>query len=188
MILLIDLDSTVADLLTPWLAAYNKEYDDNLTVDKITTFNMHEFVKPECNNRIYHYLTPDLFSSLEPLPGVLDAIEKLESNDHEIIFVTAAPFGTVDAKISWVRRWFPSVNKKNVITAHKKYLIKGDVLIDDSPENLINYKNHWPESITATIAYPYNREAIAHTDIYAEDWQDTAKAWDTICRKLTMVE
>lgn len=179
MRIIIDLDSTVADLLPPWLARYNKEYNDNLTVEQITTWQMHELVKPECGANLYKYLTPDLFASLKVLPGARESVQKLRNDGHEIAFVTAAPFGTADAKIAWTMRWF-DVKKDSVIACDRKYLFKADVLIDDSPQNIVQYRKEWPNSFIATIAWPFNECAKDQTDIYAHCGRDTAMAWEEI--------
>ncbi len=174
--ILVDLDSITADLQEKWYEAYNAEYDDNITNDDILTWDTHKYVKPECGKRIYKYFTPSLFKSLNPIKGAIKGLKALVDAGHEVVFVTASPKGCSEAKFSWVKEHCPFI--KEVIMAHKKYLILGDVLIDDSPSNIISYREHHPHANIFTIAYPYNESVEGLTDLRLGSWRDTEAAWE----------
>lgn len=162
---LVDLDGICADILTPWLAEYNHEYNDNLTIEQITCWDLHEVVDPACGVKIYDYIErPGFFRHLKPIPGARDAIETLKRDGHEVVIVTAPSKGVTCAgeKIEWVKEHL-GLKRQDVICAHRKELISGDVLIDDSPKNVKKYLTENPGASALTIAYPYNEE-LKQTD------------------------
>lgn len=136
--ILMDLDSVVVDLTTPWYAAYNAEYNDDLTVERVTGWDTHKFVKPECGYCIYDYLkAPGFYRHLEMYPGALEGLREM-SEFADIVIVTSAmsiPQATVD-KMEWVKEYLPFLNYKNIIVTSRKDLVQGDIMVDDAPQNL----------------------------------------------------
>src|SRR5690625_2202655 len=64
--ILCDVDGVVADLLTEWVRRYNAKYDDDLSPEDITEWEMHRNVKPECGTDIHNFLRmPNLYSMVE---------------------------------------------------------------------------------------------------------------------------
>ena len=80
---------------------------------------------------------PDLeldFSTFEPISGAIDAIEKLIDMGHDLFIATTPPWNHPDAwgqKRNWVEKHLPSLKRKMFLT-HRKDLLKGDILIDDT--------------------------------------------------------
>ena len=61
MRILVDIDSTIADMMPVWLEMYNNDYGDRLEPEDITGWSIHTFVKHECGKKIYSYLSRDGF-------------------------------------------------------------------------------------------------------------------------------
>ena len=80
---------------------------------------------------------PDLildFSKFEVMPGALDSIKELTEMGHDLFIATTPPWNHPDSwgqKRHWVEEHFPSLKRKMVLT-HRKDLLIGDILIDDS--------------------------------------------------------
>lgn len=73
------------------------------------------------------------FRNLKPMPGAIDAYNKLSEN-FDVYILTTSPWSNPDAlveKIEWVKEYLPAAYK-NVIFNHHKNLNIGDYLIDDS--------------------------------------------------------
>lgn len=152
-VLLFDLDGICCDLMTKWLATYNREYDDQLTPAQITSWEWHHFVKPECGKRIYHYLNrPGFFADLKPLPGCVESVGRL-GEICELVVVTASPKEAAGDKMGWVQRHLPMVPRGNLCVTYRKDLVRGDFMFDDAPRNL---RNHPATRIM--LDYPYNRD------------------------------
>lgn len=159
----IDVDGVLADLHPEWLLKYNREFNDSLIPSDITSWGIHQFVKPECGVAIYKYLgDPDLYDNVEPLPDALHAVGWMRDMGFRTVFVTA---GIFPAKIQWLGRLgflnnparphdpIP-MNDKDIVIASDKSLIIGDVEIDDYPENFSDGKVH------ILMDQPWNRDYI----------------------------
>jgi len=80
---------------------------------------------------------PDLtldFSTFEPMKGAIDSVKKLEEMGHDVFIATTPPWNHPDAwgqKRNWVEKHLPTLKRKMFLT-HRKDLLIGDVLIDDT--------------------------------------------------------
>jgi len=178
MRILIDLDSTVADIQTPWLRLHNEATGDGLELEDITSWDTHLHCRSGA--KVYEVIErPGFYSSLQPLPGAVEAVRKLWSM-HDVLIVTATPTAHGAAeKIEWVQRHLPFLTKRQVIVGHEKHLIRADALIDDSPPNARLFRRDNPGALVAGIAFPYNASEPAFT-MLGRDYRDTKKAWEEI--------
>ncbi|MGG3282938.1 5' nucleotidase, NT5C type [Paenibacillus solani] len=154
--LLIDMDSVLANLMKEWFERYNKDYGDNLTIDRAYDWNATSYVKKECGYKIYDYLCqPGIFLNLEPMPNAIDVLKRL-ANRFEIIIVTSPPskYAYLE-KEEWLSKYVPFIDRNNIIFSHRKELIDGDLLFDDAPHNLIQFINCNKKAVA--MDYPYNR-------------------------------
>jgi len=77
---------------------------------------------------------PGLFSEMDPIPGALEAYRKMVEDGHDVFILSTAPWGNPSAwsdKLTWVKTHLGDVAEKRLILSHHKYLLRGDVLIDD---------------------------------------------------------
>lgn len=136
MNILCDIDGVIANTSGAVLKLYNKDYYDNVTNNDILEWNTHKFVKPECGEKVYDYYTrDDIYSYVEPIEGALFAVQYLRVKGHRVIFVTS---GLTAAKVLWMMKYGLVLDRyydPDLVFAHDKTLIAGDVLIDDKIEN-----------------------------------------------------
>lgn len=109
MIIYIDIDNTIAD--------YNKAY-----YSKIDTIQ-------------YPQAEYGFFANLELIKDAKSAVYTLLAEGHDVYFLTAPsiynPMSYTE-KAVWVEKHFRKEMLKNLIIAHDKKLLKGDLLIDDT--------------------------------------------------------
>ena len=80
---------------------------------------------------------PDLeldFSTFTPMPGAIDAVAALIDMGHDVFIATTPPWNHPDAwgqKRNWVEEHLPELKRKIILT-HRKDLLIGDILIDDT--------------------------------------------------------
>ena len=80
---------------------------------------------------------PDLvldFSTFDVIPGAKDAVSKLIDMGHDLFIASTPPWNNPDAwgqKRNWINEHFPALKRKVVLT-HRKDLLIGDILIDDT--------------------------------------------------------
>lgn len=177
-VLLVDLDGVCADLARKWLAEYNRDWNDDLTLDRIVEWEWHRFVKPQCGTRVYHYLSrPGFFADLEPVPGAIETLAALQEQ-VEIVIVTASPRPAMGDKVRWVRRHLPFIPRENVVLTYRKDLVRGDFILDDAPRNLRHF-----QGVRILMDYPYNR--TFHEAWRVRHW---AEAADLIRRLVTEIQ
>ena len=84
-----------------------------------------------------HHVKPDEvldFSTFSPMPGAIDAVAALIDMGHDVFIATTPPWNNKDAwgqKAKWVEEHLPLLKRKMFLT-HRKDLLKGDILIDDT--------------------------------------------------------
>ena len=91
---------------------------------------------------------PDLYVDylhLDVMPGAEEAMSYLNEH-HEVFVASTPPWSRLQCwadKRAWLERWFPDLKRKLILT-HRKDLLIGDVLIDDSSyRGQPNFKGNW---------------------------------------------
>jgi 5'-nucleotidase len=165
--IIVDIDDTIADLLTVWLSRYNADYHDTLTRDDVTAWDMTKFVKPECGVKIYDYLKDEhIYDEVEPIPGALMGVTRLRGMGHHILFVTA---NIHREKWEWLKRhgFLPKTwTSQDYICCYDKHLIKADAIIDDKPETIDRFPG---------LAILFDRP---HNQVYNALWR--AHSWGEV--------
>lgn len=161
MNIIVDVDDTLCDLLTEWIGRYNILWDDILTVQNITRWNLHELVKPECGKRIYEILEDEnLYDHISPYSGSLEFINQLRKDHHHVIFVTS-PYGkSAGQKLQWLSNYgFLPKNLKyhsDYIECSDKTLICGDYIVDDKEETVEKWLTKHEQGWGCLYKQPYN--------------------------------
>jgi 5'-nucleotidase len=80
---------------------------------------------------------PGIFSLMDPLPGALEAFERL-ARGFDTYLLSTAPWENPSAwsdKLLWVKRHLGLQARKRLILTHHKNLNAGDFLVDDRTRN-----------------------------------------------------
>ena len=79
---------------------------------------------------------PGFFLNLQPVPGALQAVQKLYQRENVELEVVSKPVAnspiSYTEKAQWVAKWFPFLTDKITLTQDKANIL-GDILIDDTP-------------------------------------------------------
>jgi len=152
--ILVDMDGVLCDLVAKWFAAYNAEYNDNIRPEDMKVWGPHRYARE--GKRIYKYLSqPGFFRDLPPIPGAIKGMRHLIEAGHDVVIVTAARRGH-DDKLRWVEKHLSFLPKDHVIFAHRKELVRGDIMFDDAPHNLRGFAEYGGTPVA--MAYPYNED------------------------------
>ena len=105
---------------------------------------------------------PGLFKNLKPIKEAISAVNKLlDSKKYEVYFLSTAPWNNTSAwtdKRIWLEEQFGDKINRKLILTHRKDLVKGDILIDDRPNNgAKDFEGEWLH--LGSYTYP-NWEAI----------------------------
>ncbi len=80
---------------------------------------------------------PGVFALMDPMPGALEALERLKKK-FDVYILSTAPWDNPSAwsdKLNWVKMHLSPYYVKKLILSHHKNLLKGAYLIDDLPKH-----------------------------------------------------
>jgi 5'-nucleotidase len=130
------MDDVTAELLKYCCAEHNATFGTTYVHTKLEEWGL--------NLERFGYLfdKPGTFANLEVVPHAKECLRFLHDLGHEIWFVTN-PWTkqSVIEKMDWVDIHFPFLGWQRVIATKDKGMIKGDLLLDDSPNTLVQFEH-----------------------------------------------
>ena len=136
----VDVDDVCALLSPVWLGKYNKDFDDNLTEDKIHDWGTWKYVKHECGRKIYDYLLdPHLYDTVLPRDGSLEGVKSLRAMGLRVVFATSTPIETAGRKFYWLEEHGYQPNIQDYVEISDKSLLNGDYIFDDGFHNVEHF-------------------------------------------------
>jgi len=137
-----DVDDVLCDLLTPWLASYNEEFDTNWTPDQLTQWEIWlDLGGREAD--VYRHLRASLYKVAQPFFGALAVVEAVRAMGHEVVFLTSCPDAWhYHAKLEWLARYGFTRSDLEVIPFGSAFALKKkneyftDLLLDDGVQNV----------------------------------------------------
>ncbi len=176
--ILVDCDGILSDFVSPALDLIHGHTGDRHLIEEITQWDVFAAVKKKEHEHILDTAVEHQeFCAKMPLqPGAQEAIERLRELGD--VYIITSPY---DAR-SWVferTRWLVNhfgFNKKQVANVSAKFLVPGDVLLDDSDSNLKDWLAEWPTGVTTSHQLallwdrPWNRHANQPGVNRVHDW------------------
>lgn len=161
MRILVDLDCIVADFFSEIWKRLSAITGNEYSTDQVKNWSLGSNFKEEGRDMVKLidsiYEAPGFFEALQPIPGAIESLRLLKEYGHEVIIVSApcTPLSAAE-KLQWCKDWLPFIGKKDVVITGAKHIFKADVLIDDSPFNIVKFKAENPSAIALSIAYNHN--------------------------------
>lgn len=156
--ILIDMDGVLANLLSSWLKFIEKDFDEKLTINDITSFDITSCSKHGMD--VYRFLMePGCFFDLEPIHGAIEGMKQLHNEGYSLYIATVSPPTSsfvYEEKHLWIEKHLPFFSLKNLIFCRDKGMLRGEVLFDDGPHNIEAFKG-----MGVVLDYPYNRNVEA---------------------------
>lgn len=173
MTILCDIDCVVNNLVSALLAKYNEKYNDSLTLDDITDYDITQFVKPECENIFKEFCTDEFLENLELQPKAKEVIEELIQY-HDLYFVSSTFPSHVCAKDQWLQKNIKWYDSSKLIICRNKTLVHGDVLIDDCLGNFVFDPRKCPVRLNIVFDRPWNHNYNVDNanTIRANGWEE----------------
>lgn len=168
--LLIDQDDVLAEYIKGVTKAYNEKYNTYISASECISWNLYQVFGEEVETIMHE---PDLFRKLEPVKDALEVFERLYKSElFEMYIVTAANPVCVPAKVEWIKEHLSFFPIDRVIFCQRKYMIKGDFLLDDGMHNIEEFKQTGGTPII--FERPHN-EFKGKGILRVRDWLDFEK-------------
>lgn len=164
----------VEDIFKEYFRQFGIVLDPKLLKD-IMKLEAHPFVRPGTSG-FFHDIMCDInfWRNMTPMKDGPETLEKLYNIGHDIVIVTAVPGNkpmVYEGKRLWLDKYLPWLPDNNVISAKRKDLITGDILLDDSLINL------------TPVALAENAAPVAFTQPWNSTWQGLRVAdWNDFYR------
>lgn len=171
MTILVDMDDVLELLVSGWTAYLNEKHGINVDPNDVNDWDITLAFPMLTSEQIYAAEQDDhLWDYVEPMPGAPETLKRLIDEGHTLYVVTSSYYQTMKSKMDNVLfRYFPFLKWEQVIVTFNKQMIKGDVLIDDGPHNLIggSYRK-------ILFDRPHNRNfnESLYGIVRAKDWDD----------------
>lgn len=172
MTIFVDMDEVLADTYQAHIDIYNVEYAANLAKSDALGCEFWQCVpKPHQQSVKDHAWRIDFFRDLKVIPGSKRVLAALDQKYEVYIASAAMQFpDSLKEKSDWLDEHFPFIPWQRRILCGHKYILRGDVLIDDRSYNLERFEGR---SILFTSPHNTTVENIERVD-----------SWDAIAEKL----
>jgi 5'-nucleotidase len=171
--LLIDMDGVLADTLNGFNKRLSELYPQ---IPLILYENLNEFYLENCYPKEYRkniesiWKSKNLFLDLSPMPGAIEAIDKLRKISD--ICICSSPFEEnptgVQDKWDWIIKYFGKSYTKRLILTRDKTRVSGDYLIDDKPVITGSKNPSWEHIL---YSHPWNKN-INKKRLTWQNWQE----------------
>ena len=169
--ILIDMDDTMTNFLEEVIKEYNKTYGTNHLIDEVT-----EWVIPSS----FEY---GLFSVLEltniltmitPKADSIEYVNKWIDEGYDVFIVSDCcnRHQSYRDKLKWIKKYLPKFDLSHFIPCKEKYVISGDVLIDDNLDNLEKWSLHNPYGMDLLMTAQHNKGIQDERRIYSFEEAD----------------
>lgn len=140
MIILVDMDDTIENLGLAWVEYLNRKYDKNVDWFSKREWDMQVYYPDLTVEQIYGALNDEeLWDNVTVKENAPYYLQKLIDEGNEVYIVTASWYTTIKTKFErCLSKFFPFIKWDQVIVVSNKHLIKGDILVDDNPEHLVD--------------------------------------------------
>ena len=173
---LLDVDGVLADFAGELLRWAGPQF----TRDQPTEWDLTKALGIEARQTLFdeYASEPGFCESLPLIDGAQEFVESLRRVAHIVIVTSpysAARLWTFE-RLRWLDKHF-GISKHDVIFAKRKYLVRGDIMIDDAPHNIDQFVFVGGRGIL--VSQPWN---LAHADLSAERAASLSHALELVSR------
>jgi uncharacterized HAD superfamily protein len=109
----VDMDSVVADIMSPLIDFHNKKYKTSIKFTDHVTFSIEKVwncTEEEAIDRIIEFNNSPFMDEIKPMPGSIEGIKHL-SSFHELHIITSRSNTTEKITDLWIKKHFPNIFK-----------------------------------------------------------------------------
>lgn len=176
MIIYLDMDGVLVDLMHGWLPYLNELTGRNLKEEDIDMWGLEKVYDLPFSKIRKPLHRKGFWEELPPYPGAVEFVETLDNMGHTV-YIATAPFPSdvcMWGKKLWVEEHLPFLAPTRINILHDKHLLRGDMMVDDKPENLIQFKGNrilfhqpWNLNLTTGLMESCFTRVFGYSDILA---------------------
>lgn len=148
MIIVMDLDNTLALTDKAVCKVYNDNTGENVDYTKVKEWYYSDVIKKWTRDEINNvFIQQEFFDNLEPIQGMYELLKNMQEKGHIIKIASVHRSEGVEMKKNWIRKHFDFIEEKNIniLTGidlktgdiiMDKSTIEGDIMVDDHMDNL----------------------------------------------------
>lgn len=169
--LLLDADGVFVDFVKGYLGAVESVTGKHFTPDQITQFDIGKALglTPEEIKAVYASLKPGFCESLDPIPGAVEAVQRLMCITD--VYVVTSPLSALPTwaheRENWIQKHL-GLSKKRILSGSPKHLVRGDFFVDDRAENVVEWDLH-NAGVAVMWKSPWNERYPWHGQRF-NDW------------------
>ncbi len=178
----VDLDGVVADFNKGWIRRYNRDFGTDIADDAVEEW--------DAPVDLTHFAHMDafwewaqtcgegasLFRWLEPYPGALDALVRLDAMGHRVVVLTTKPAFAIHDTYAWLSdNRFPTTE---VHIVDNKATVTCDLYVDDADHNVRTLVSEHPASTVCRFVRPWNSPVETAVDVHT--WDDIVSVVDRV--------
>lgn len=189
MRILIDIDSTIADFYTPFIAWLNETFSVTLTPEDFVDWDLVRCVPGSIGFKVYDFFKTRIYHELKPYPNAVDTIKSWHDAGHEIVIVTwSSPSYAADGpphlqdKAAWFKNNLPFLPNEAFTICDARYRISADVYIDDKSAATRKYREVHPSAKIWSVKHAFTD--ADHLDLVAPP----DRAWNRFAEALRVLE
>lgn len=167
--ILVDMDGVLADVYSRFF-----ELQESLTGSRTFIDDIAGLLEAEAFPLQREWVTtPGFFRSVPVMPGSIEGLKKLNEKYKIIVVSMATEFpNSLTDKQLWLNEHFPFITWKQIVFCGDKSLIPADIMIDDHPKNLNQFRGQ-----RIIFTQPHNM-------LIADQGQERVGSWEEIVKLL----
>ena len=169
--ILIDMDDVITCYLEDVVKEYNRIYGTSHSIEEITSWEIPSSF--EYGLFSVHKQT-DVLTTITPKLDSIEYINKWIDEEYSVFIVSDCCncSDSYGEKLEWLKTYIPKFDLSHFIPCKEKYVISGDVLIDDNLDNLNKWSLHNPYGMDLLMTAQHNKGIQDERRIYSFEEAD----------------
>lgn len=174
MTILVDVDDTIEYFLPAWVDAINKTYGTSVRAEDVDDWDTTKFFEGLTRENLWDAIADESFwKTVKPREDAKIWLKKLVDDGHDVYLLTASGARSIKPKFDYiVNTHFPYIPWNKVIVCSNKQMVKGDVLVDDAPHNLVGGE-YEKILLSTTVNKGFDERSIGATR--CDNWEQVYK-------------
>jgi 5'(3')-deoxyribonucleotidase len=172
----LDMDGVLVDLMAGWMPYLNEVSGKDVKIEDVNMWGIESVYDIPFVVARKPLDEPGFWEGLPPYHGAVNFVETLEEMGHDV-YIASTPFPSwvcMWGKRMWVEEHLTFLPPTRLCLIHDKHLLRGDMLVDDKPENLVAFQGlrvlfnqPWNQNLSTGIIEAWFTRVSTYSDILA---------------------